>query len=132
MLDEEASKESGASIPQYINGQSTAMGESTCSLQDFHGQTIASDKISSDGAEIHSGEATQTKLKGIHTRVQRLSGFQRIQVTLYYTLQQQQQQQILLFEEIVYRINTIPQVAEANRGRKWRLINYITCKHFPS
>ena len=29
--------------------------------------------------------------------------------------QQQQQQQILLFEEIVYRINTIPQVAEANR-----------------
>ena len=35
--------------------------------------------------------------------------------------QQQQQQQILLFEEIVYRINTIPQVAEANRGGKWRI-----------
>ena len=28
--------------------------------------------------------------------------------------QQQQQQQILLFEEIVYRINTIPQVAESH------------------
>ena len=34
-------------------------------------------------------------------------------------------------KNIVYRINTIPQVAEANRGGKWRLINYITCKHFP-
>ena len=33
-------------------------------------------------------------------------------------------------KKIVYRINTIPQVAETNRGGKWRLINYITCKHF--
>ena len=30
-------------------------------------------------------KATQTKLKGIHTRVQRLSGLQREQVTLYCT-----------------------------------------------
>ena len=45
------------------------------------GQSIASDEISSVGAESHSGmelktteKATQTKLKGIHTRVQRLDG----------------------------------------------------------
>ena len=70
MLGQEDGKESGASIPQ-----------------DFHGQSIVSDEISSVGAESHSRmelktteKATQTKLKGIHTRVQRLNGFQRIQI----------------------------------------------------
>ena len=60
----------------FIVNQRTASWESTCSPQDFHGQPIASDEISSVGAESHSGmelktteKATQTKLKGIHARV---------------------------------------------------------------
>ena len=60
--------------PQDFHGQSNASGES--SPQDFHCQPIAYDEISSVGAESHSGmelkateKATQTKLKGIHARV---------------------------------------------------------------
>ena len=60
----------------FIVNQRTASWESTCSPQDFHCQPIASDEISSVGAESHSGmelktteKATQTKLKGIHARV---------------------------------------------------------------
>ena len=39
--------------PKDFHGQSNALGES--SLQDFHGPSIASDEISSVGADSHSG-----------------------------------------------------------------------------
>ena len=90
MLGEEDGKESGASISQDFHGQSTTSGGSD--PQGLHGQSIASDEINSVGAEGHSGmelktteKATQIKLQRIHTRVQRLGGFQRIQMTLYCT-----------------------------------------------
>ena len=74
--------------PQDFPGQSNAPGES--SPQEFYGQST--NRISSVGAESHSGvelktteKATQTKLKGIHMHDQRLGGFQRIQVMLYCT-----------------------------------------------
>ena len=70
-------RENQHEVRKILNGESNASGES--SPQDFHSLSIASDEISSVGAESHSGmelktteKATQTKLKGIHTRAQRL------------------------------------------------------------
>ena len=60
----------------FMVNQHTASWESTCSPQDFHGQSIALMKSvqlvqSHSGMELKTTEkASQRKLKGIHTRVQ--------------------------------------------------------------